>query len=110
VLSVEGDEDLSSLAARLFDCATLSGAESIGASSGTLEPGRAADFFTVDVDDLSIAGASREELLASIVFGLSRTAVRDVCVGGRLIIEDGQHAAEREIVQKFTALQRKLWG
>lgn len=110
VLSVEGDEDLSSLAARLFDCATVSGAASIGASSGTLEPGRAADFFTVDVDDLSIAGASREELLASIVFGLSRTAVRDVCVGGRLIIEDGQHAAGQEIVRKFAALQRKLWG
>jgi formimidoylglutamate deiminase len=110
VLSIEPDETLSSLAGQLFDCATLRGAESIGALSGTLEPGRQADFFTVDMDDLSIAGASSEELLASIVFGLSRTAVRDVCVGGRLIIEDGQHAAALEIVQRFAALQRKLWS
>jgi formimidoylglutamate deiminase len=110
VLSAEADETLSSLAGKLFDCATARGAESIGALSGALEPGRQADFFTVDMDDLSIAGASPEELLACIVFSLSRTAVRDVCVGGELIIEDGHHTAEREIVQKFAALQRKLWG
>ncbi len=110
VLSAGGDETLSSLAGRLFECATMNGAESIGASSGALETGRPADFFTVDLDDFSIAGASADELLACIVFSLSRTAVRDVCVGGELIIEDGRHRAEREIVQSFAALQRKLWN
>lgn len=106
----ENDDDLSSLAARLFDCATRSGAESINARTGALEPTRPADFFTVDLDDPSIAGASKEELLACVVFGLSRTAVRDVCVGGQLIIEDGEHRAGREIVERFSALQRRLWN
>jgi formimidoylglutamate deiminase len=110
VLSPEGDETLSSLAGRLFECATMSGAESIGAASGALEPGRPADFFTVELDDLSIAGASTDALLACIVFSLSRTAVRDVCVGGKLVIEDGKHKAEREIVHSFAALQRRLWN
>lgn len=110
VLSVKDDESPSSLAARLFDCATRNGAHSIGASTGALEPNRPADFFTIDINDFSIAGASADELLACVVFSLARTAVRDVCVGGKLIIEDGRHASEHEIVQRFAALQRKLWN
>jgi formimidoylglutamate deiminase len=109
VLSKENEETLSSLAARLFNCATQYGAQSIDASSGAIEPGLQADFFTVDLDDFSIAGASEDALLACIVFGLARTALRDVCVGGKMIIEDGRHTAAREITERFHALQRKLW-
>ena len=101
--------DVASLAARLFDGATVHGAASIGASGGSLEPGCSADFFTVDLADPSIAGASTEDLLSSIVFSLSRTAVRDVFVGGRPIVENGRHPAQREIVESFSALQHDLW-
>ena len=100
---------ISSLAARLFDCATAHGASSIGAHSGALEAGRAADFFTVALDDPSIAGAGADDLLACVVFSLARAAVREVCVGGRLVVEDGRHPAQGEIVARFTALQRRLW-
>ena len=80
------------LAQRLFDCATVSGAASIGLhGGGKLEAGSPADFFTVDLDDLSIAGATPDSLLANIVFSLSRTAVRDVVVGGKQIVENGRH-------------------
>ncbi|HVG35534.1 MAG TPA: formimidoylglutamate deiminase [Pyrinomonadaceae bacterium] len=109
VLSRENDE-LSSLAARLLDSATLHGAESIGADSGSLEPGRLADFFTVDLHHPSIAGASVEDLLPCIVFSLAPSSVREVCVGGKLVIEDGQHPAQAEIVRSFAALQRRLWS
>ncbi|HEX8889894.1 MAG TPA: formimidoylglutamate deiminase [Pyrinomonadaceae bacterium] len=107
------DSGLSSLAARLFDCATVNGAHSIGiygASSGQLVRGAAADFFTVDLNDPSIAGASTDDLLAHLVFGLSRTAVKDVFVGGKQIVNDGRHAAQEEIVERFRALQKRLWG
>jgi formimidoylglutamate deiminase len=110
VLALAEDNGLSAIAARLFASATISGAESIGAPVGTLEPGRPADFFTVDLNDSSIAGASEEDLLASIVFSLSKTAVRDVVVGGKRIVEDGRHAQQAEIVERFKALQKKLWG
>ncbi|HEX8069610.1 MAG TPA: formimidoylglutamate deiminase [Pyrinomonadaceae bacterium] len=101
---------LSALAARLFACATEAGARSIGAPGGELAPGRAADFFTVALDDPSIAGAAAADLLPAVVFALARTAVRDVAVGGRLVVEDGRHAAQGEIVTRFAKLQRKLWG
>jgi formimidoylglutamate deiminase len=89
VLAPVNDDSSSALARRLFDCATVRGAESIGFNGGKLEPGAPADFFTVDLNDLSIAGASPEDLLANIVFSLSRTAIRDVVVGGKQIINHG---------------------
>jgi formimidoylglutamate deiminase len=104
------EEGASALAGRLFDCATINGAESIGARSGSLEAGRAADFFTVDLNDPSIAGAGADDLLAHIVFSLSRTAIRDVVVGGRHIVADGRHARQEEIVERFAELQKKLWN
>jgi formimidoylglutamate deiminase len=100
----------SALAARLFECATINGAQSIGAFSGTLDEGSPADFFTVDLDDPSIAGASSDDLLSAIVFSLSRTAVKEVVVGGKRIVENGRHAQQEEIVEKFKLLQKKLWG
>ena len=82
----------SALAQRLFDCATVNGAASIGLQGGgKIEAGAPADFFTVDLDDLSIAGSAPDDLLASIVFSLARTAVRDVVVAGRRIVENGRH-------------------
>jgi len=91
VLAPLSDDSSSALARRLFDCATVSGAQSIGFDGGKLEPGAPADFFTVDLDDLSIAGCAVEDLLANIVFSLSRTAVRDVVVAGKQIVSDGLH-------------------
>jgi formimidoylglutamate deiminase len=109
-LGSENDEGRSALAARLFKCATVDGAQSISASGGTLDAGSPADFFTVDLNDPSIAGAAPDDLLASVVFSLSRTAIKDVVVGGKRIVEDGKHSEQEEIVEKFKALQKRLWG
>ncbi|MFL6227522.1 MAG: formimidoylglutamate deiminase [Pyrinomonadaceae bacterium] len=108
--AAERPSQIQSLAARLFECATVHGASSTGASSGELASGRAADFFTVDLNDPSIAGADVDDLLPAIVFSLSRAAVREVCVGGRLVVEGGAHPAQTEIVSRFAALQRRLWA
>jgi formimidoylglutamate deiminase len=108
VLTTENDGP-SALAASLFECATRNGAESIGAQAGALEAGRPADFFTIDLSDPSVAGASTDDLLSHIVFSLSLTAVRDVVVGGRPIVRDGRHGAQGEITESFVQLQRRLW-
>jgi formimidoylglutamate deiminase len=101
---------VSAIATRLFDCATLNGARSIGAAGGALEAGKPADFFTVDLDDPSIAGASSDDLLSSIVFASSRAAVREVVVDGKPIVSDSQHLIQDDVVERFNELQRKLWG
>jgi formimidoylglutamate deiminase len=106
VLDQIGDEPI---AARLFACATLNGARALHVPSGNIAPGSYADFFTVDLRDPSIAGNSREDLLPSLVFGLDRTAIRDVAVNGRLIVRDGKHPLADEIIASYSALCEKVW-
>jgi len=102
VLAPQDDSSSSALARRLFDCATINGAKSIGLNGGgKLEPGAPADFFTVDLNDPSIAGSSQDDLLANIVFSLSRTAVRDVVVAGKQIVENGRHRDQEAIIESF---------
>jgi formimidoylglutamate deiminase len=97
------------LSQRLFHYATVGGAESLGFDSGVLAVRRPADFFSVDLSDVSIAGNSVEDLLPLIVFGLSRTAIRDVIVGGKHILRDGQHPLQSEIVHLYQSVHRKVW-
>ncbi len=103
------DDAPDALAKRLFRSATETGSESVGGQGGALEVGRPADFFTVDLNDPSIAGAGGS-LMNSIVFSLERTAVRDVAVGGELVVRDGRHALQEDIVREFAAVQQKLWS
>jgi formimidoylglutamate deiminase len=97
------------LASRLFDCATVHGARALGLSRGALTPGSFADFFTVDLNDVSIAGHSAENLLPSIVFALNRSAIRVVVVNGRFILRDQKHALHDEIIFRYKDTHRKVW-
>jgi formimidoylglutamate deiminase len=102
--------DNTGLPQRLFDCATRHGAASLGAPGGSLEVGSVADFFTVDLNDPSIAGSNPDELLASIVFGLSKTAIREVAVNGRFVAEASRHSMQEAIVRDYGALMRRTEG
>jgi formimidoylglutamate deiminase len=97
------------LAAKLFDCATVQGARSLAVPSGELKPGAYADFFTVDLKDVSIAGNSAEDLLPILVFSLNRSAIRDVVVNGRFIVREQQHVQQEEIVSRYRELYEKIW-
>ncbi len=97
------------LAARLFDCATVNGARALGLPAGDLAPESFADFFTVDLDDLAIAGHSAEDLLPILVFSLNRSAIRDVAVNGKLIVCDRRHVHQEEIVSRYREVHRKIW-
>ena len=100
----------SDTAALLFDSATSNGARSIGAPNGSLEVGKPADFFAVDLDDASIVGASTDDLLPAIVFSSSRAAVREVVVGGKPIVSEGRHLIQEEVVERFSELQKRMWS
>jgi len=97
------------LAERLLESATTTGAAALAVPVGKLEIGKPADFFAVDLNDPSIAGADPSSLLNHIVFSLERTAIREVCVAGEMQVEDGHHAREEEIIRDFGRLQRRLW-
>lgn len=93
---------------RLFRYATAGGAKSLQTGNGVLEQGSAADFFTVDLNDVSIAGASSKDLLSAIVFSLTRTAICDVVVNGQTIVKDGKHSQATEILSRYNRLAKRM--
>lgn len=103
------DIDGQALARRLLDCATVNGAHSLGVAAGELKAGNAADFFTVNLNDVSLAGNSATSLLPMIVFGLNREAICDVVSGGRLIVRDHCHPLQQEIVDQYRKLYPRVW-
>src|SRR5215813_2948459 len=96
------------LAERLLETASAHGARSLGLSTGELRVGMPADFCTIDVSHPSVAGASPQNLIATIIFGAEKGAIRDVAVSGELIVREGKHLLEDESVAKFTRLSREL--
>jgi formimidoylglutamate deiminase len=97
------------LASRLFDCATLNGARALNLPGGDMTSGSYADFFTIDLNDVSIAGHSAEDMLPIVVFALNRSAIRDVVVNGRFILRDQKHALQDEIISRYTETHRRVW-
>jgi formimidoylglutamate deiminase len=97
------------LSSALFDCATVHGARSLAIPSGELSPGSLADFFTVDLNDVSIAGHSAADLLPIIVFSLNRSAIRDVVVNGRFVLRDQKHIHQEEIISRYKEVHRRVW-
>lgn len=107
---INAEADPAALATRLLDCATRHGAASLHAPGGNLEPGRAADFFTVDLADPALAGADAATLPAAIIFAGGRSCIVDVVIGGRPVVAAGRHPQQAAIVADFHALQQKLWA
>ncbi|MFZ1285662.1 MAG: formimidoylglutamate deiminase [Candidatus Phosphoribacter sp.] len=75
--------------AELVKCGSLHGARSLGwYDTGAIAPGLLADFVTVDLESLRTAGSKAAEVL----YTANAADVLTVVVGGRMIVEDGQHS------------------
>ncbi|HEY7818576.1 MAG TPA: formimidoylglutamate deiminase, partial [Vicinamibacteria bacterium] len=75
-----------SVAARLFEIATLGGARSLGLEAGAIETGAAADFFTLELDSLGLQKSDAEGLMTAFVFGAGRAALHRVAVAGQWLV------------------------
>ena len=94
-----------SLAARLLDFMTVQGARSLGLTHGSLAAGEPADFVAVDLNHPTTLG-SDDSLLARVVMGGTGSAVTDVFVAGRRIIEQGRHADAEQTTRSFLEVLR----
>jgi formiminoglutamate deiminase len=78
--------------AALLAALTEDGTEALGwPDAGRLEAGALADFVTVDMDSVRLAGADPGDLGAAIVFAATAADVREVVVGGRQVVSGGRH-------------------
>jgi formiminoglutamate deiminase len=96
--AIELDERLASLQrgrhtpAQLLTAATTTGYASLGwPEGGRLAAGALADFTTVSLDSVRLAGTDPDHALAATVFAAIAADVRHVVVGGREIVRDGRH-------------------
>jgi 8-oxoguanine deaminase len=72
-----------------LEIATIGGASVLGRSDiGALEPGKCADFFTLDLNALAYAGGLGDPV-AAVVF-CAPTRARHTVVGGRLLVDGGE--------------------
>ncbi|MYJ36842.1 MAG: amidohydrolase family protein, partial [Acidimicrobiaceae bacterium] len=74
--------------------ATVAGYRSLGwPDGGTLEAGALADFATVGLDSVRLAGIDDDSTLAAVVFAATAADVRHLVVGGRAIVRGGAHTS-----------------
>lgn len=72
----------------VFDMATRAGAEALGLEAGLLAPGRLADLVVVDPRSGPAWGGGAA--VSALVYALGPAAVREVWIGGEVVVEDGQ--------------------
>ena len=84
-----------------FEAATRLAKRAVGFEVGELQAGHWADLVGLDLTQIELAGWSPRTLMDSIVFSGAPGMVKEVMVGGRFIVLDGKHPAERDIVKSF---------
>lgn len=85
VRGVFATEDLAAMA-------TSGGYRSLGwPEGGVLEAGALADFVTVGLKGVQLAGTDTDSALAATVFAATSADVQHLVVGGRTVVRDGRH-------------------
>jgi formiminoglutamate deiminase len=96
--------------AELLRAATLTGHACLGwPNAGRIENGALCDLVAVDIHGVRLAGTNPDDPIPSILFGGAAADVRDVVVGGSLVVHDGHHVAldvSRELRVALNAIDR----
>ena len=77
----------------LASMATSAGYQALGwPDGGTLEAGALADFTTVGLDSVRLAGAGTDNVLPAVIFAANSEDVHHLVVGGKAVVRDGAHS------------------
>jgi cytosine/adenosine deaminase-related metal-dependent hydrolase len=89
---------------------TRGGAAVLGRSDiGSLEPGKCADFFSIDLNHLDYAGAAVHDPVSAVVF-CQPARVETTVVAGKVVVSGGQLVTidERKLVQRHNQAAKRL--
>jgi 5-methylthioadenosine/S-adenosylhomocysteine deaminase len=99
-------------AATAFELATIRGADAVGMADriGSLEPGKLAD--VVIHDTRTITWTPRGDHALQLVWGTDGRTVRDVIVGGEIVVRDGRctNVDEDALVEEAQRAQEALFA
>jgi formimidoylglutamate deiminase len=85
----------------LWQCALAGGARASGRAIGAIAQGCRADLLVLDDAAIAFTGCAADGLLDALVFAGNRTLVRDVYVGGRRVVEHGQHVDATRVANDY---------
>lgn len=78
----------------LADIATVNGYRSLGwKDGGAIRPGCLADFTSIGLDSVRLAGIDTPNVLDAVIFAASSTDVHNLVVGGRPVVVGGTHVS-----------------
>jgi formimidoylglutamate deiminase len=92
----------------LYTAALAGGARASGRKIGAISPGHSADLVTLDLDHPALVARSGAALIDSATFAAREMPVREVRVGGRLVVEEGRHVHGEVIRQRFASVMRRV--
>jgi formimidoylglutamate deiminase len=92
----------------LYSGALAGGARASGRKIGAISPGHSADLVTLDLDHPALVARSGAALIDSATFAAREMPVREVRVGGKLVVEEGRHVHGEVIRQRFASVMRRV--
>ncbi len=81
-----------------------------GRATGTIAVGQRADWVIVDNRAAVLAGRTGDEIIDTLVFGARPHLIRDVVVGGKVVIHDRRHQAATGIEERYLRTMSTLAG
>lgn len=97
-----------SVGRHLWTQAACGGAQSLGLEAGVIAPGKRADLLVLNDKLPALLGKDEDYLLDALVFAGNVNPVRDVMVGGRWVVRDGQHEAQEQVLARFAEVQKAV--
>jgi formimidoylglutamate deiminase len=97
------------IAPTLLKMGSAHGAASLQINGGAIEAGREADLITMDLDDITLSGATRDTLDAFITLSAPATCIKDVWVAGRQVVADRQHKNAADITMRYRKVGERVW-
>jgi formimidoylglutamate deiminase len=91
-----------------------SSGRAVGAEAGEIAVGHRADLVALSIDEAAVAGVAEgadgaDALLAALVLGGTSRLVRDVWIGGRRVVQDGEHLRWGAVLSRYREVVAALW-
>lgn len=110
ILTDPADEATAHAGRRLLDLMWAAGGRSVNQPVGAIHEGSRADLVVLDPEHPSLCGHGPETVLDAWVLSSVSNPARDVMVGGRWVVEDGQHEHRERVLRQFRAAIERLWS
>ncbi|HUZ65177.1 MAG TPA: formimidoylglutamate deiminase [Acetobacteraceae bacterium] len=93
---------------RLLEAALTGGAQATARSVGAIAPGCRGDIVILDPNHPDLCGRTGDFWIDGWIFSAGRSAVRNVLVGGKVIVTDGVHARQDSIIARYRDVIRRV--